>query len=138
MAGGGVAVEVEGAGRLQDPVEFDEARGHHREVGHHRGGFEELLQRLDQFDDAGVGALGKELMIGGVHVGSPFPRIGEGVELGLAVRAAGFLEQDVVVGVGVEGRVEVFEVHAGIREDVLVAQPTEFVAKQQPVHGGGV
>ena len=125
-----VAVEVEGAGGFEDAMEFDEARGHHGEVGHHRRGFEELFQRLDQFDDAGVGAGVNELVIGGVHVGGPFPRVGEGVELGLAVRAAGFLEQDVVVGVGVEGRIEIFEINASVGEKVLVAQPTQIVAEE--------
>ena len=42
--------------------------------------------------------------------------------------AGGFLEEDVVVGVGVEGRVEINEVNAGVGEDVLVAQPTQIVA----------
>src|ERR1035441_9518818 len=34
MGGGGVAVEVERAGGFEDAAQFDEARGHHREVGH--------------------------------------------------------------------------------------------------------
>ena len=121
MAGGGVAVEVERAGRLQDPVEFDEARGHHGEVGHHRGGFEELLQRLDQFNDAGIRASVHELPVGLIHLARPFPCIGEGVELRLTGLAGGFLEEDVVVGVGVEGRVEINEVNAGVGENFRVA-----------------
>jgi len=41
MAGGGVAVEVDGAGVFEDSAEFDEARGHHGEVGEHVGAAEE-------------------------------------------------------------------------------------------------
>ena len=105
---------------------------------HHRRGLEELLQRLDQFDDAGVRAGVHELPVGVIHFARPFPRVGEGVELRLAVRAAGFLEEDVVVGVGVERRVELFEVHAFVREDVPVAEPFEVIAKEQPIHAGEV
>jgi hypothetical protein len=35
VAGDGVAVEVEGAGRFEGAVELQEARGHHDYVGHH-------------------------------------------------------------------------------------------------------
>jgi len=35
VAGGRVAVEVEATGGFEDAVEFDQARGHHRQVGGH-------------------------------------------------------------------------------------------------------
>jgi len=41
MAGGGVAVEVDGAGVFEDSAEFDEAWCHHGEVGEHVGAAEE-------------------------------------------------------------------------------------------------
>ena len=65
MAGGRVAVEVEAAGRLQDAVEFDEARGHHGEVGHHRAGVEEAVERLHQVEELGVAGSLNELLVGG-------------------------------------------------------------------------
>ena len=41
MAGGGVAVEVDGAGFFEDAAQLDEAWGHHGEVGEHVGAAEE-------------------------------------------------------------------------------------------------
>ena len=35
MTRGRIAVQVDGAGGLQDPVEFHQAHRHHGEVGHH-------------------------------------------------------------------------------------------------------
>jgi hypothetical protein len=35
MAGGRVAVQIDGAGRFQDLPQFDQADGHHGEIGHH-------------------------------------------------------------------------------------------------------
>jgi hypothetical protein len=56
--------------------------------------------------------------------------------LGLAVLAGLLAEQDVVIGVGIERRVEVNEVNAGVGEFLGVAQPAEIVAKEKAVHGG--
>ena len=51
--------------------------------------------------------------------------------------AALFLEEDVVIGVGVEGRVEIDEVNAGVgdvvAQDVQIVTEVEFVL---PVSGG--
>jgi len=58
--------------------------------------------------------------------------------------ALGGIEEDVVVGVGpvngmkVEGRVEVFEVNAFVREDFPVTEPLQIVAEEEPIHGSGV
>jgi hypothetical protein len=57
------------------------------------------------------------------------------MELCLAGLVAGFLEEDVVVGVGVERRVEIDEINLSIREDFPVGQPFQIVAEQQAVHG---
>ena len=73
------------------------------------------------------------LCLGGIHVRRPFPGVGEGVELGLAGFARGLLEQDVVVGVGIERRVEINEVNARVGEDLRVPQPFQVVAEQQAI-----
>jgi hypothetical protein len=57
-------------------------------------------------------------------------------KLCLAGLAGGFAEEDVVIGVGVERGIEVFEVNGGVGESPGVTQPTEIVAKEEPVHGG--
>ena len=61
--------------------------------------------------------------------------MGDGaVELRLAGLAGSFAEQDVVVRVGIERRVEINEVNAGVGKFLRVAQPTQIVAKEKPVH----
>jgi hypothetical protein len=58
--------------------------------------------------------------------------------LRLAGLAGLFAEEDVVVGVRIERRGEILEVNAGVREFLGVAQPTQVVAEEEPVHGGRV
>ena len=70
--------------------------------------------------------------LGGV---GPGPGGGEGMELGLAGLAGGFAKEDVVIGVGIERGVEVFEVNGGVGEFPGVAEPAEIVAEEEAVHG---
>jgi len=83
--------------------------------------------------DVGAGVNEAVVKLGGV---GPGPCVGEGVELRLAGLAGGFAEEDVVIGVGVERGVEVFEVNGGVGEFPGVAQPTEIVAEEESVNGG--
>lgn len=53
-------------------------------------------------------------MVGLGRIG-PAPGVGEGVEFRLAGCPRRFAEQDVVVGVGIKGGIEVNEVDAGVR-----------------------
>ena len=46
VAGGGVAVEIDAARRLEDAEQFHHALGHHRQVGHHVVLAEERAHRL--------------------------------------------------------------------------------------------
>ena len=67
----------------------------------------------------------------------PLPGVGEGLDLGGGLLAGLLPEEDVVAGVGVEGRVEIDEVH-GLVGDV-VAQDGEVVAVVEGVrHRGGI
>ncbi len=80
VACGGVAVEVDGAGFLEDAAEFDEARGHHCQVRHHVGVEEECLEGAE-----GVGyasALLDDEFVGALGVDVPLPGVLEGVNLG--------------------------------------------------------
>jgi hypothetical protein len=52
VAGGGIAVEIDGAGLFEDAAEFDEARGHHGEIGHHVGAMEVGLEGAESIGDA--------------------------------------------------------------------------------------
>jgi hypothetical protein len=56
------------------------------------------------------------------------------VELRLAHLTAGFAEEDVVVGVRIERRIEIDEVDALVREFAPVAQPLQIIAEVEPIH----
>lgn len=69
--------------------------------------------------------------LGGV---GPAPGVGKGVELRLAHLAARLAEEDVVVGVGVKGRVEVNQIDAGVGEFLPIPEPFEVVPEVEAVH----
>ena len=84
-----------------------------------------------------AGAVGYDILIGALGIEVPVPGVLEGGDLGSGLLAAFFLEEDVVVGVGVEGRVEVDEVNGGVGD--VVAEDVEVVAEIElilPVGGG--
>jgi hypothetical protein len=76
-----------------------------------------------------------QVFFGGLLEGvGPTPGVGEGVELCRAGFAGRFAEQDVVIRIGIERRVEINEVNAGVRKNPRVAQSLEIVAEQGTVH----
>jgi len=84
MGGGGVAVEIDGAGGFEDAAEFEEAEGHHGEVGEHVGGAEEVVEAFEAFGEAVVaGAEGFGVFGGGFEV--PRPGVFEGFDLGVGL-----------------------------------------------------
>ena len=109
MARRRVAMEVDTSGWFEHAVEFGEALGHHREVGHHVVLAEELAHGLEQLGQL-VGAVGDDLLVGALGVEGPVPGVVEGGDLRRRILAGALLEQHVVGGVGVEGRVEIDEV----------------------------
>ena len=56
------------------------------------------------------------------------------MELRLAHLAAGFTEEDVVVGVRVKRRIEINEIDALVREFAAVTQPLQVIAEVETVH----
>src|ERR1019366_5041253 len=104
VTGGGVAVEVDGAGFFENAAEFDEARSHHGEVGEHVGAAEEGSEGAHGFGDAA--ALFDDGLVGAGGLFVPLPCVFEGGDLGGGAGAVLFREEDVVVLAGVEGRVE--------------------------------
>lgn len=91
------------------------------------------MQRLHHFHDGGVRAGVHKLGVGlrGVR---PVPSVREGVELRLTRLAGSLAEQDVVIRIGIERRVEIDEVNAGVGKKLRVAQPLEIVAEKKAVH----
>jgi hypothetical protein len=109
MAGGGIAVEVDGAGLFEDAAQFDEARGHHGEIGHHIGAVEVGLEGAEGVGHAAT--LLDDLFQSALRFDVPLPGVLEGVNLGAGLGAVLLGEEDVVVLAGVEGRVKIDEVH---------------------------
>ena len=132
VAGGGVAVEVDAAGGLEDAVELDHPLGHHGEVGHHVVLAEELAQGGEEAADL-VGSASDHVLVGGLGLPAPVPGVLEGGDLGGGFLAGALAEEDVVGGVGVEGRVQVDEVD-GFVGDVL-AEDVQIVAEVEAVGG---
>ena len=126
-------MEVDGAGRLEDAAQFDEARGHHGEVGHHVGVAEEGAEGAHGLGDAA--ALLDDVLVGALGVDVPLPGVLEGRDLGLELRAVLFGEEDVVVLAGVEGRVEVDEVDRLVLD--VAPEDVEVVAVVEVVFGHG-
>jgi hypothetical protein len=92
----------DGAGVSEDAAEFDEAWGHHGEVGEHVGAAEEGVEGAHGFGDTASGFDDRLVGAGGFLV--PLPGVLEGGDLRSRAGAVLFGEEDVVVLAGVEGR----------------------------------
>jgi hypothetical protein len=108
MTGCRITVEVNGAGFLENAAQFDEARGHHRQVGHHVGVEEEGFEGTQCVGDAATRF--NHFLVGASGVGVPLPSILEGMNLGARLRAVLLGEEDVVILAGVERRVKIDEI----------------------------
>ncbi len=89
MARRRIAVEIKRSGRLQHPMQFNQADGHHREISHHVVLAEERMHRAQQI--GGVRIAGAHDLIEGIggaaFVGRPVPSILERLDLCLRLRA---------------------------------------------------
>ena len=131
-----VAVEIERACRLEDPVELDEANGHLDEVGHHLvladPGSQCRDDRADLVRNAALvaGCVSQE-SVRRLGARAPVPRVFEGEQLSVALAPRLILEDDVVVAVRVERRIEIDEVDRRIfnvpPEDVEVIPVVEDI-----------
>ena len=107
VAGGGVAVEVDAARRLEEAFHRGEPQSHIAEVGQHAGLAEHFAQSGDGFA-GGVGRRPAEVAHAGRRFLVPLPRVLEGADLRRRPSAGSDRSiKDVVVRVGVERRVEV-------------------------------
>jgi len=91
------------------------------------------VTRLHQLDHGNVRTIVDELMISVRGIG-PAPRVGEGVELRLAHLPARLAEENVVIGVGVERRIEVDKIDAGVGKLFPIRKPLQIVAEIQSIH----
>lgn len=102
---------------------------HHGEMGEHVVGSEEAAEGLHDVGDA-TATLNDFLVHGGGEL-VPFPSVFEGFELGGGAGAILFGEEDVVVLIAFERRVEVDEVDGFVFD---VAKDFEIVAVIKLVH----
>lgn len=132
MARGRVAVEVEAAGGLEDSVQLDQPHGHHGEVGRQGVLAEEPHHRIEHERRVLIARGPLDLLDRHTRHGVvPLPGVAEGILLRGDGLAGGRAEERVVVGVRVEGRVEVDEIDVLVRE---CPQNVEIVAVIEVIH----
>ena len=123
--------QIERAGGFEDAVEFEQAVGHHGEVGHHVVLAEKGAERLNHLRQSGVRAV-DDLVVFALGLLVPMPGVLKRLDLRLAVLSLGRFEEEIVVALGVERRVEVDEVHGLVRE--VFAEHSEVVAVVKGIH----
>ena len=127
VRGGRVATQIQAAGGFEDAMQFHQTRRHHRRI------FEEGMPRFHHFHDGGVWAVVHELAVSVRRV-RPIPRVRERVKLRLTRLAGRLAEQDVVIRIGIERRVEINEVNARVGKNFHLPQPLQIVAEKKAVH----
>lgn len=90
--------------------------------------FEEAVERFHQLDDSDIWAGVDELMVGVGSIG-PAPRVGERVELRLAHLPARLAKEDVVIGVGVKGGIEINQIDTSVGKFLPIRKPFEIVRR---------
>ena len=133
VAGRGVAVEVDGAGGLEDAAQLHQPRRHHHQVGHHGVAAYELPEGGHHLLDVGGRCRVQHYLVleRALRLQRPLPRVGEGPYLRWR-RLAGLLPEQHVIGcVGVEGRVQVHQVHRLVGH--VLPQDVQVIAVEQSV-----
>ena len=114
-------------------MQLDQARGHHRQIGHHVGVAEESAEGAHGVGDAPAAL--HDLFIRGLGVEVPLPRVLEGHDLRGGFGFVVLFEEHVVVLAAVEGRIEIDEVNRLVLD--VLAQDGQVVAVIEAVliHG---
>ena len=144
-------MEVERAGGFEEAMQFEQAISHHREIGHHVVLAQKATQGLHHLRHVGV-RLVQEFVKFALGLLVPMPGVLEGFNLRLAVigssgresaltrfflertdvRCHGRFEEQIVVALGIERRVEINEVNGFVRK--MLAEDLEIVAVIELVH----
>ena len=132
MAGRRVAVQVDTAGEFEHALQFDQPVTHHGEVGHHVVLAQEFAQREHHVGHVGA-ATGFDFMKLPACLLAPMPGILKCGDLRVALHALGRFEQQVVVALGIERRIEINQIDRFIRN--VIAQNIEVIAVVEFVHG---
>ena len=100
-----------------------------REVSHHVIIAEEVAHRAQQREGVGVSAA-HHFVEGALRAFVPVPGVLERLDLAFAAVPLGTLEQDVVIGVRIERRVEIDQIYALAGD--MFAQDVQIVAEMMP------
>jgi hypothetical protein len=115
-------------GRFQRLVQFQQARRHHEDVGHHLPAPQDAMQSLHEIVKPRVEPIPHELL---VQQEAPLTGILERHDLRGAVVALALLKEEVVVARGFEGRIQIDQIHRFIGN--TVAQDVQIVAVEECV-----
>ena len=115
-------------------MQLEQTVGHHREIGHHVVLAQKAAQGFHHFRHVGV-RLMEEFVKFTLGLLVPMPGVLEGFNLRLAVVAARRFEEQIVVALGIERRVEIDEVNGFVRN--VLAEDLEIVAVIELVHWRG-
>ena len=129
-----IAMQIQAPGGFQDPVQLRQARRHHAQVGHHVVLAQEGPQGPEQLRQPRA-VTPHHVVVGRRRLLPPLPGVLEGGDLGRGLLPALFGEEDVVGGVGVEGRVQVNQVNRAHR-DVVAPENLQVVPEKKLILPG--
>lgn len=130
MARGRVAVQVQATRRLQHPVQFHQSHRHHAQISHHGIFADGRFHRLHQHMQLVVAAL-RNVHQRVVRTRPPLPGVVKGFDAGVGASARCALEQHIIGGVGIEGRVQIDKIDRLVLH--MRAQHIQIVAIVKPV-----
>jgi hypothetical protein len=111
-------------------VEFEEAVGHHGEIGHHVVGAEEPAERDHHGGNIGVAAL-FEIIEFPLGLFAPMPGVLEGGDLRVGLMPLRCFEEHGIIALGIKRRIEINEIDTlggnVFAEDVEVVAEIEFI-----------
>ena len=128
MAGRRVAVQIQAAGRFQYPAQLHQARRHHHQVGHHIvAAYPPPQVRHHLLDQRRHPQAADDFLLESpLRLLRPLPSVAERLELRRGILPRPVLKQDIVVGPGVKGRVQINQVHRFVGQ--VIPQQRQIVA----------
>jgi len=130
VARSGVAVQVKAAGRLEHAAQLHQARCHHGQVRHHVAAAQDEVKSAQGICHRSAFLHLFFVSTHGIFI--PLPSVFEGLDLRAGLAAVFLREEHVIGGVGIEGRVEVDQVHTLVLD--VAPQDIEVIAVVEGVH----
>src|SRR5579863_119920 len=130
-----VAMEIETAGWFENAMQFYKSGCHHDQIGHHLVTADKVMESFNHLCHV-IGCLCDQFLKCVLSGLIPMPGVLEGGDLGFAIGAALIFEEDIVIAIRVERRVQIDQVYA-LGGDVFT-QDVEIVSIVECVHGDGL